>query len=173
MKYPIPGIDYLQHNTLFCPMEYNVYCPSSMISLKNVSSFYWKWPATSPGLLFNKLHRCCWRNFFSCSSLSLTLFNLLIKCGSSSHLRSASDSARKYAGIPNCLTIANTSYKNRLQYSGAPWTQLIKENALSLATNFPIVPLKLFLTVSAMKVLNLVLRIAKFISAAAHTQTWQ
>ena len=66
-------------------------------------------------------------------------------------------------GIPNCLTIANVSFKNRLQYAGVSLTQLINKNALSLATNFPIFPLKLFSIVSTVNVPGLDLHIAKSI----------
>ena len=51
---------------------------------------------------------------------------------------------RKYVGIPNCLTMASTLYKNYFQHAGVPLTEFINENVLSLATNFSTVPLKLF-----------------------------
>ena len=69
-------------------------------------------------------------------SISPRLFNLLIICRRFSHLRSAYGNVIKYVGIPNCLTIASTSHKNCFQYAGVPLTELINENALSLATNF-------------------------------------
>ena len=69
----------------------------------------------------------------------------------------------KCVGIPNCLTIANTSYKNCFQYVGVPLSELITEKALSLATNLSIVLLKLLLTVPAVRVPDLILCIAKFI----------
>ena len=77
---------------------------------KNTSSLYWKCLATSTGLIFKRLHFSWYLKFFNSSSLSPRLFNLLIIYGSSSHLRSAHDNVRKYVGIPNCLTIARTSY---------------------------------------------------------------
>ena len=76
--------------------------------------------------------------------------------GSSSHLRSVDDKVRKYVGIPNYLTIANTSYKNCFQYAGVPLTELINENALSLTTNLSVIPLKLFLTVPDVSVPGLI-----------------
>ena len=39
-----------------------------------------------------------------------------------------------------------TSYKNFFQYNGVPLTELINENALSLAIDFSIVPLKFKIT---------------------------
>ena len=83
--------------------------------------------------------------FFISSSLSPRLFNLLITYGSSSHLRSVHDNVRKYVNIPNCLTIANTFYKNCFQYGGVPSTELINDNALSLAINLSIVLLEFLL----------------------------
>ena len=65
--------------------------------------------------------------------------------------------------IPNCLTIANTSYKNCFQYAGVLLTEFIKENALPLATNLSIVSLKLVLTAPAVGVPALILCIAKLI----------
>ena len=52
-------------------------------------------------------------------------------------------------GIPNCLAIASTSYKNCFQYAGVSLTELLNENALSLATKLSVVALKLFLIVRA------------------------
>ena len=66
-------------------------------------------------------------------------------------------------GIPNCLTIINTSYKNCFEYAVAPLTELIKENTLSLVTNLSILPLKLLLTGAAVSVPGLILCIAKLI----------
>ena len=66
-------------------------------------------------------------------------------------------------GIPNCLTMDSTSYKNCFQYAGVPLTELINENALSLATKLSIVALKLLLTVPAVSVSGLILCIVKFI----------
>ena len=83
--------------------------------------------------------------------------------GSSSHLRSAHDKVTKYVGIPNCLTVSSTSYKNFFQYASVPLTELKNENALSLATHLSTVPLILFLTVPAVTVLGLILCIAKII----------
>ena len=50
-----------------------------------------------------------------------------------------------------------------LQYAGVPLTELIKENALPLATILSIVPLKLLLTVPVVSLFGLILYIAKFI----------
>ena len=83
-------------------------------------------------------------------------------CGDYSHLRSAHGNVRKYVSIPNCLTIASLSYKDYFQCAGVHLTELINENALSLATNLSIVLLKLILTVSAVRVFSLILCIAKF-----------
>ena len=83
--------------------------------------------------------------------------------GSSSHLNSAHDNVIKYVGIPNCLTIANTSYKNCFQYDDVTLVELINENALFLAINLSLVPLKLLLTVPTVNVHGLVLRIVKII----------
>ena len=88
---------------------------------------------------------------------------MLIIYGSYSHLRSVHDNVRKHIGIPNCLIMASTSYKNCFQYGGVPLTELINENALSLATNLLTAPLKLLLTVLAVSVPGLILCIAKFI----------
>ena len=88
---------------------------------------------------------------------------MLIIYGSSSHLRSAHENARKCVGIPNCLIITTTSYKNCFQYAVVPLTELIKENRFSLGTNLSIVPLKLFLTVSTVSVPGLNLCIAKLV----------
>ena len=65
--------------------------------------------------------------------------------------------------IPNCLTIASTSYQNYFQYASVPLTELINENALSLTTNLSIFLLKQLLTVPAVSVPSLILSIAKFI----------
>ena len=59
--------------------------------------------------------------------------------------------------------MVSASYKNSLQYAGVPLTELIKENALSLATILSIVPLKLLLTVPLVSLFGLILYIAKFI----------
>ena len=83
--------------------------------------------------------------------------------GSSSHFRSEGDKVRKYVVVPNCLTIVRASYKNCFHYASVPLTELINENTLSLATNLPVVTLKLFLTVPFVGVPGLVLCIAKFI----------
>ena len=71
------------------------------------------------------------------------------------HLRSAHGNVRKYVGIPNCLNKASTSYKYCFQYAGIYLTELTNKNALSLAANLSIVPLTLFLTISAVSVLGL------------------
>ena len=84
------------------------------------------------------------------------MFNLLIIYESSSHLRSAYDNVRKYVGIPNCLTIASTSNKNFFQYAGVPLTELVNENALSLAPNLAIALLKWLLIVLAVSVPGLI-----------------
>ena len=68
---------------------------------------------------------------------------------------------RKYVGIPNFLTILSTLYKNCFQQAGVPFT--MNENALSLAINLSIVPLRLFLTMPSVSAPALVLCIAKFI----------
>ena len=83
--------------------------------------------------------------------------------GSSSHLWSAYDNVRKYIGIHGCLTIANTSNKNRFQYASVPLTQLINENALSFATNLAIILLKLLLLAPAVNLPGLILCIPNFI----------
>ena len=61
------------------------------------------------------------------------------------------DMTMPYVGIPNCLTIANTSNKNCFQNAGVHLIELINENALSVATKLSIVPLELFLTVPAVR----------------------
>ena len=48
--------------------------------------------------------------------------------------------------------MANTSYKNCFQYARVPLTEVINENALSLAAYISIVPLKILLTVAAVSV---------------------
>ena len=104
------------------------------------------------------------------------LFTLLTIYGSSSHLSSAHDIVRKYLGISNYLTIVSTSFKNFFQYADVPLTELIHENTLFLATNLSIVPLKLLLNHSAVRVPGLILCLANFlmnVSGAAHIQTWQ
>ena len=75
----------------------------------------------------------------------------------------AHDNVRKYLDVSNCLTIASASYENCFQYAGVPLTELINENALSLATNHSIALLKLLLTVPAVSVPGLILCITKFI----------
>ena len=82
---------------------------------------------------------------------------------SSIYPRSARVNVEKYVGIPNCLNITSTSYKNYFQYAGVPLTELINENELSLATNILILHLKLFLIAPAESVLGLILCLAKFI----------
>ena len=67
-------------------------------------------------------------------------------------------------GIANCLTIASASYKNYFQYASFPFTELIHEKVLSLATVLSMFPLKLFLTVPAVSVPGLSLYIVKFIA---------
>ena len=76
-------------------------------------------------------------NFFFASYM---LFNLFIIYGTSSHHRSAQVNVRKYVGILNCFIITRTSHKKFFWYAGVPLTELIKENALSLATNLSKVP---------------------------------
>ena len=70
-------------------------------------------------------------------------------------------------------TIATTSYKNCFQSTDVPFTELRNENALPLATNISIAPLKRY---PAASVPSFILCIAKFIDEpidAAHTHTWQ
>lgn len=73
--------------------------------------------------------------------------------------------------IPNCITIANTYHKNCYQYPGLSLIDLINKSVLkhcivlSLKTNLPIVPLRLFLTVPAFNVPGVILCIVKFIDA--------
>lgn len=73
--------------------------------------------------------------------------------------------------IPNCITIANTYHKNYYQYPGLSLIEIINESVLkycivlSLKTNLPIVPLRLFLTVPAFNVPGVILCIVKFIDA--------
>ena len=67
--------------------------------------------------------------------------------------------------IPNCITIASTYHKNSYQDLGVPLTELVNESVLSLTTNLPIVPLRLFLTVPAFNVPGVILCIVKFIDA--------
>ena len=62
-----------------------------------------------------------------------------------SYLRSAHGNDRKYVSMHNCLTIAKLSYKNCFDYAGVPFTELMNEKVLSLATNLSMVPLKVFL----------------------------
>ena len=96
-------------------------------------------------------------------SLSPKLLSLLIMYGSSSHLRSARENARKYGGISHCLIISSTLKENCLQYAGVPFIDIINENTLSLATHISIVPLKIFLIFPVACVPGLILWIAKFI----------
>ena len=67
--------------------------------------------------------------------------------------------------IPNCITIASTYHKNSYQDLGLPLTELVNESVLSLTTNLPIVPLRLFLTVHAFNVPGVILCIVKLIDA--------
>ena len=39
----------------------------------------------------------------------------------------AHDNVKKSVGIPNCLTIASTFFKNCFQYAGVPFTELINK----------------------------------------------
>ena len=74
------------------------------------------------------------------------------------------------------LTLASTLYKIRCQCTGVPFIELINENALSLAKNVSTVLLKLFRTIPAVSVPDLILSKAKFIderNGYAHTQIWQ
>ena len=82
----------------------------------------------------------------------LRLSNLLKIYGSSSHIRSAPDNARKYVGIHNCWTIASTSYGNCFQYAGVPFPEHINENAFSLTPNLSFFSLKSFLNVPAVSI---------------------
>ena len=75
----------------------------------------------------------------------------------SCHLRSVHDNDKIYVGIPNCFTIANTSYKNCFQHVKVPLTELINEKALSPETRLSIVLLKLSLTIAAVSVPGLTL----------------
>ena len=127
--------------------------------LKNASTLYWKCLATCTGLLFNKLY--CSYDLKLFSPPQFKVIYLLIKCGRSSHLRSAHDNVRKYVGIPDCLTIANSSYKNCFQHVGVPLTELINEYLLSLATNLSIFFLKLHCSYCECTWFNLC--IAKFV----------
>ena len=59
------------------------------------------------------------------------MFNLLMIYRSPSQLMSALifpsyDKARKYVGIPNCLTKARASHKNNFQFASVPLTELLK-----------------------------------------------
>ena len=74
-----------------------------------------------------------------------------------------SNNVRKYVGIPNCWSIASTSYKNFFQYAGVPLTELINKNALSLAKNLSVTLWKLFLTIPTASAPGLILCIAKSI----------
>ena len=74
-----------------------------------------------------------------------------------------SNNVRKYVGIPNCWSIASTSYKNFFQYAGVPLTELINKNALSLARNLSVTLWKLFLTIPTTSAPGLILCIAKSI----------
>lgn len=65
--------------------------------------------------------------------------------------------------IHNFLTIASISYKNSFQYTSVLLTELIHEYELSLAINFSIAPLKLLLSVLAVRVPSLALCITNFI----------
>ena len=95
--------------------------------------------------------------------ISLKNTSTLYRKSLATNIRSAHENVRKYVGIPNCLTIARTSNKNCFQYAGVPLTELINENALSLATNLSIILLQLLLTVPAVSVPGLILCLAKFI----------
>ena len=55
-------------------------------------------------------------------------------------------------GIPNCLTIPSTSYKNYFQYVHVPLTEPKNESELSLTTSLSTIPLTLFLTLLAVSV---------------------
>ena len=52
---------------------------------------------------------------------------------------------------------------NRFQYAGVSLTELINENAFSLARNLSIVPLKLFVNVPDVIISGLILCMVKFI----------
>ena len=104
------------------------------------------------------------------------MFDLLILYVSSSHLRSAHHNVRKYVGISNFLTIANTLNKNCFQHTGVPLTELINKKSI-VAYNKPYnCLLKLPLTAPAGSAPDLNLCIAKFIDErkwCCSTQTWR
>ena len=75
----------------------------------------------------------------------------------SCHLRSVHDNGKIYVGIPNCFTIANTSYKNCFQHVKFPLTELINEKALSPETRLSIVLFKLPLNIAAVSVPGLLM----------------
>ena len=79
------------------------------------------------------------------------------------HLRSTHDNVRKYVGIPNFLTIANTTYKRYFQCADVPLTELVNENAVSLTTSLSVVLLKQIFTVPAVNVPGLIVCYAKII----------
>ena len=85
------------------------------------------------------------------------MVNLLIIYRSYPHLKSVHENIRKYVGIPNCLAMASTPYKNCFQYAGVRLAEFINENTLSFATILSIVSLKLLLTVPAMSVPGLIM----------------
>ena len=84
-------------------------------------------------------------------------------CRSPSYLKSTHDNKQKYVGIPNYFILVKILYKSCFQFSGVSLTELINENALWLATNFSVAPIKLFVTTPAASVASLILCIAKFI----------
>ena len=65
-------------------------------------------------------------------------------------------------GIPNSLTMPSTLYKNCFQYIGVPPTELINENALSLAKNLLSIHFKLSIIITV-SVTGLLLCKTKFI----------
>ena len=65
--------------------------------------------------------------------------------------------------ILNCLTKTKALYKNFFRYAFFSLTDIMNENSLSFGTNLSTDLLKLFLTVNAVSVPGIILRIANFI----------
>ena len=72
------------------------------------------------GFRFISLHFSSYDNASTSSSVKFLPFALEIIWNSSGHLKSAHDKVINQVGIPNCLTIATTSYINLCQYGGDP-----------------------------------------------------
>ena len=94
--------------------------PFKTITLKKVSTLYWKCIASKTGFKLRYLHLSKRSISFMLSSDNTSALNSAIIKRSSFHCKSAQLSVIKNVGSPSCLTIAKTSCRNFFQYAGVP-----------------------------------------------------